>query len=139
MPPIVDIYCRVAVDDANTEARLDEQEQACRRYCEQVGLIVGEVFQEVAPGTQYQERSHLTGLRRRYLRGESQGVVVSSPDRLSRSHVHLAILVHEMGTHGVTFYCVDEFTNHTATDKLVPMLVEFLHEVRRQQARDPLY
>src|SRR5207302_9417732 len=93
---IADIYCRTATSSPEDDARLKEQEQICREYCEAQGLTVGLVNYDSLSVLQLRERVALNRMRSRYLDGTIQGVVVTSLDRLSRSSVHLAILVNEM-------------------------------------------
>ena len=80
----VDIYCRTATDDGETNATLDTQEAACRAYCEAQGLQVGTVYRETAVGTTYDNRPELARILSRCREGISGGVVVISSDRISR-------------------------------------------------------
>ena len=79
----------------DTEQRLGEQEEACRRYCEQSGLTVSAVHRDIGSGTRL-DRSGLTELRDRTKQSAIQGVVVTRLDRLSRSQAQLLTLLDEM-------------------------------------------
>ncbi len=134
--PVVDIYCRTATDDPETRTKLEQQEAACRAYCQRQALPIGLTHAEVASVSTYREREQLTRLRRRIRDGHIQGVVVTSLDRLSRSHVHLAILLGEMEAYGVTLHCVSEQPD--IMSKLVRTIYEFVIEVEREKAVDSL-
>lgn len=56
----------------------------------------------------YRERPSLSQMRQRIRDGEIQGVVVTTIDRLSRSQVHLTILMEEMGQYNVTLHSASE-------------------------------
>lgn len=131
---IVDIYCRNAAEDGNT---LDEQEAACRQFAEKMGLTIGMVYAEIASGVSL-EREQLTLLRRRYVIGETQGVIIYVRERLSRSLIHYVMLREEMDAHSVTLYCVDEHSNETATGRLVKTVLAFMAEVEAEKRNDPL-
>ena len=46
MPAIViDIYTRTATQDSGTQTKLEQQEMACRTYCQQHGLTVEQASQ----------------------------------------------------------------------------------------------
>lgn len=132
-PIIVDIYCRVATSEPGSDA-LDKQEADCRAYCLKHGLIIGTVFREVASGSQYRDRQGLTKLRKRYKAGEAQGVIATTLDRLSRSQVHLVILMDEMEQHDITLYLVRESINNTALGSLARMLLVFIADLEREKA-----
>lgn len=129
---IIDIYCRNAAEDGNT---LDSQEAACRQFAEEAGLTIGMVYTEIASGASL-EREQLTHLRRRYLAGEIQGVVICARERLSRSLVHYVMLREEMGAHDVTLYCVDEQSDETATGRLLKTVLAFMAEVEVEEKRN---
>jgi DNA invertase Pin-like site-specific DNA recombinase len=134
---IVDIYCRVATAGSNSNPNMDleEQEAACRAYCEERGLLVGMVHSEVASGAIYRDREQLSVLRRRYRTDKTQGVVITSIDRLSRSSVHQVILLEEMKQHGTEFYCLDSYIIDPLT-KMSSRTQEFVKEVEREKALD---
>jgi DNA invertase Pin-like site-specific DNA recombinase len=134
--PVVDIYCRTAIDGPETRTNLKEQEAACRAYCQEHGLSVGIVHYEVSSGSTYRERQRLGLMRTRYREGSIQGVVVSTLDRLSRSQVHLIIFMQEMETYGVTLHCVRERIDDTPTGKFIRMVLDIITEVEREKRLD---
>src|SRR5207248_5532135 len=125
---IVDIYCRTSglPDDY---LNLNEQEAACRQYCEEHKLAVSVVQYDTTSGYQYRESGVLEQMRLRYRRGHIQGVVIYSLDRLSRSNVHLTILLQEMAKYHTILYVVQERLEETATGKLLLMLLGFMVEL----------
>lgn len=132
MATIVDIYCRF---QASAEEDFSEQELACRTYCQQLGLTVGNIYRENASGSTYRNRELLTIVRKRYRSGQIQGVVVNTSDRLSRNLVHLIVLLQEMAAHNASFYCVQDYGMNT-TDRFVSLILDILTEVEREKALD---
>ena len=137
-PIIVVLYCRTATDGPEARTKLEHQEAACRAYCEENGLTVGMVHYEVSSGDTYCDRERLGLMRTRYRDGSIQGVVVSTFDRLSRSHVHLIILVQKMEAHDVEFHCASEDAQNSPTGIFLRTVVDVIAEVERQKALDPL-
>jgi|SRR5579884_2444162 DNA invertase Pin-like site-specific DNA recombinase len=90
------IYCR-----SEDTSCLDEREAACCSYCLRNGLTISAVYRERASSL-YRQRLELGGLRQRYREGTVQGVVIAALDRLSRSQLHLVILIGEMAQHDTT-------------------------------------
>jgi len=135
-PPIVDGYCRVSTDLQEANTSLDEQEAVIRAYCEANGLIVGTIHRETFSGYQYREREKLSIARERYREGKTQGVVIRTLDRLSRSQVHNAILMEEMEHFGVTLYCVKENIDDTPMGKFIRMVLAFAAEMEREKIMD---
>lgn len=132
--PIVDIHCRNAVEDGNT---LAEQEAACRQFAEEAGLTIGMVYTEIGGGLNL-GREQLTRLRRRYLAGEIQGVVIRELARLSRSLDHSLMLREEMDTHSVKLYSFTEHSDETATRRLLRAVQAFMAEVEQEKQTGPL-
>lgn len=132
----VDIYARVSTDDQEDNSSLDEQERACREYCQQNELEVGIVHREVWSGYQYRERQKLDLMRSRYRDGIIQGVVIRTLDRLSRSQVHNAILMEEMEHHQVALHCVKETIDDTPMGKFIRMVLAFVAEMEREKFMD---
>src|SRR5450755_1542509 len=132
-PPIADIYCRTVANDTETYTKLEQQEIACRAFCEEHGLSVGMVHREVASGITYRERPQLSLLRSRYYQHEIQGLVVTDLHRLSRSQVHLYILMEEIDTYGATLYSVNEQKNGDGVEIFVRTIVNFIAEVEHER------
>lgn len=137
MVTVVDIYCRSAVDEPETRAKLEAQEATCRAYCQECRLSVGNVYHEVSSGNTYRDRELLGLMRERYRTGITQGIVVTTSDRLSRSQVHLIILLQEMAAHNAGFYYVQDYGMNT-TYRFVSLIVDILTEVEREKALDTL-
>jgi DNA invertase Pin-like site-specific DNA recombinase len=132
--PFVDIYCRTARDGPDAQASLERQETACRAYCTANSLTVASVHHEVASGVTYQQREKLNLVRSRYHRGDIAGLVVSNLDRLSRSLVHLVILVSEMDDYGVVLHCANAPLEASLDGKLLRFMVDFFGDMEREMA-----
>ena len=133
--PIIAIYCRTA-GRSDDYIGFEKQELACRQYCAVNGLIVSNVYREVFSGHQYRERPLLQQLRMHCRDGSIQGIVVYSLDRLSRSPVHLAILLEEMEKYHVTLYVATEKVEETIMGRFLLMLLIFLADMEREKALD---
>ena len=134
--PIVDIYCRVSRDPQEDNTSLDEQETACRAYCRDHGLIVGQVHRETFTGYKFRERKQLEAMRRRYREGKIQGVVIRTLDRLSRHQTHIAVLMEEMEHYRVMLYCVKEVIDDTTKGKFARNTLAFVAEMEREKIMD---
>src|SRR5207237_6824497 len=93
---------------------------------------------DTTSGYQYRESGVLEQMRLRYRRGHIQGVVIYSLDRLSRSNVHLTILLQEMAKYHTILYVVQERLEETATGKLLLMLLGFMVELDQNKSLDKL-
>ncbi|QBD75207.1 recombinase family protein [Ktedonosporobacter rubrisoli] len=116
------LYCRVAVNDATSNAILDRQEAACRAYSTQHGLTVAGVFRDSCGGLRWQDMPEFTRMRKQYLEGEADDVVVIDPSRISRNTKQLFILVQEMAEHGITLFCASG--GHRDASKLAVYMPE---------------
>ena len=134
----VDIYCRKALDDQLEQPinrnTLNEQEQVCRAYCEQLGLTVGMVFREIGTAYQYRERPCLSQMRQRICSGDIQSVVVTAIDRLSKNQIHLIILLEEMDQHHVTLLSVSEKLDETPMGRFARMMLALMAEIKQEKA-----
>lgn len=116
---VVDIYCRTATDDTDTEQRLDKQEAACRSYCDRMGLSIGKVYRDIAAGVQYRDRPGLSELRSRYKDGATSGVVVTHLDRATRSLADLAAFLAELAHSHATVHTASEQLEHNLIYRLI--------------------
>ncbi len=133
---IVDIYCRVSGDPQEDNSSLDTQEADGRAYCQENGLIIGQVHREVYSGYYYRERKKLSLMRERYREGKIQGVVIRTLDRLSRSQTHVAILMEEMEHYGIILHSVKEVIDDTPMGKFARMVLAFVAEMEREKIMD---
>jgi site-specific DNA recombinase len=133
---IVDIYCRVSTDEQEDGTSLDEQESAGRAYCRERGLTVGMVHREIWTGYEYRERKKLTLMRERYREGKTEGVVIRTLDRLSRSQTHVAVLIEEMEFYNVELHGVKEVIDNTPMGKFARMVLAFVAEMEREKILD---
>ena len=133
---VVDIYCRVSTDAQVNNSYLEEQEEACRQYCQEHGLAVGVVHHEVFSGYQYRERPKLDLMRQRYRDKNIQGVVIRTVDRLSRNQTHIAVLMDEMEHHGVTLHCAKEKIDDSALGRFVVAALALVAEMEREKIMD---
>lgn len=130
------IYCRVSSDKQEDNYSLSSQETACRRYANQHGHNVVQVFQEIYTGTALWERPQLTALRERIRAGEIEVIIVYAVDRLSRNQAHLFILVDEWERHGAAPAFVTEELDQSPIGKMLLSLKGFAAEVEREKIQE---
>lgn len=135
---VVDIYCRTATNDQDSRAKLEQQQAACRAFCEEYGLFIGKVHYEIASGNTYRDRERLDMLRIRYRSRRIRGIVVTDLNRLSRSLVHILVLLEEMERYGVLVYCLTSTVGHTFVGKSQQEIADLFAEVEREKAQDTL-
>jgi site-specific DNA recombinase len=88
------IYARVSTADQVKGTSLDGQVALCHDYAKEHGFSVVKVMQEDASGARL-DRPKLGELRNMADRHEFEALIVSDPDRLSRSMAHTMILMEE--------------------------------------------
>ena len=118
-PQRVIIYCRVSTDEQEDNTSLEQQEIDGRDYCDEHGFIVVDVIKEVFTGSVWRERKLFMELRRRYLTGEVQGVVVRTYSRFTRMIADYFVLTQEMREHNVKLYCVKEQYDDTPLGRML--------------------
>ena len=135
MAIIVDGYCRVSTDPQENNTSFGEQERIIRAYCADHGYTVGMIHREKFTGFLYRERPKLSLMRERYATGKIQGVIVHSLDRLSRNHVHYAVLMDELEHYKVLYECVTEPVNHEDREMgaFVQMVRAFFAQMEREK------
>lgn len=107
------IYARIATPGqvpGESAFALQTQIAEAKSHCEQRGYSVAEehIYQEIAPGTEYQKRTELTQLRRAARRGEFDFIVVFAYDRISRKQYLVTAFLAELETFGVSVESVIE-------------------------------
>ena len=126
---VVDIYCRSATQDDETDAKLKQQEVACRAYCAEHELAIGLVLYEVASGWTYKDRHAFDLIRARCRNGVINGLVVSHRDRLTRKPTDLRKFLEEFQRHHVTVY----YTNDSPGGPMDDFIRLVLAEIERQK------
>ena len=111
------IYARVSSDAQDTELKvsLEEQIEDGRRYCEERGYHVGEIYQDVGPGWS-KDRPEFRRLIEDGKNGKLQRIVCWKLDRLNRGLSPLVPVLELIDYHGVEVECVKE----TLPSKMLP-------------------
>lgn len=134
---LIDIYIRVSTTDQEENTSPEEQERACREFCQQKGLTVDMVHFESHTGYQYRERPKLTLMRQRIREGKIQGVVVRTLDRFTRKQVHAAILLEELEHYHCQLYSVLETeADDSVMGQFVRSVLAFVAEMEREKIMD---
>ena len=98
------IYARVSTD----EQTMEQQVNACKKYCEFKGLEVGDVVYESASGKDIIKRPKFREVWDRLRRFEYKGIVVFRLDRLGRNSRDLIMFFDEMRNKGIEVHSVSE-------------------------------
>jgi site-specific DNA recombinase len=122
------IYCRVSTDEQVNNTSLETQEAECRAYAASFGLEVVAVIFESFTGTLLWERKELEKVRKMYRSGMVDIVIVYTYDRLSRDHIHFAILGEEMQRLGIQLLCAKEQLDNSLTGQFACLSMAFLPE-----------
>jgi len=130
-PKRVAIYCRVSTDEQEENTSLDGQENDCRKWAEERGYIVVEVFREIYTGSLYRERKRLSATRELVRAKKLDGIVIRTFDRLSRNQTHFAVLLDEMQHYGVELQCVKEKVDNSPLGQFARMTMALFAEMER--------
>jgi DNA invertase Pin-like site-specific DNA recombinase len=131
--PTAIIYCRVSnvSADRDNNTGLEQQEQACRAYCDQKGYNVLEVIRETASGATL-ERPGIWSAIDTIRYGRADRVVVYALDRLSRDQTHQAVLIHAAEEkYGGKVESTREDYDNTATGALLRSIAGHVAEMER--------
>ena len=99
------IYARVSSDEQTKGYSLQTQIEACRRYAEEHGMTVAEVFTDDFTGTKM-DRPGLDALRDLLARDSIGAVIVFDLDRLARKAIYQMLLEEEFRKAGARTYYV---------------------------------
>ena len=133
------IYARVSTRAQEDEgASLSTQLAACRRYAEERALPVAaeDELLETHSGAELWERPMLTRLRDLMRQRAVTDVICYSVDRLSRSQIHLGLLLSEADHAGVTMHFVTEPLEQTAVGIFLQQARAFAAELEREKIRE---
>ncbi len=136
LPPLrAAVYTRVSSHRQSDEDRysLPTQEEACRLHAAQHGYEVVGVFTDIASGSLYRTRPHLSELRRLVRERAIDAVLVHSLDRLSRDQVHLAVLLEEFREHGVHLVSVLDPVEDSPVGRFLALARIFAAELEREK------
>jgi putative DNA-invertase from lambdoid prophage Rac len=129
------IYARVSTDRQVHDSQLQE----VKRYCERREWHNVEEVVDTASGAKH-NRTGLDGLMAAVRRGKVDVIVCFKLDRLGRSLAHLAQLIAEFQTHGVSLVCtsqgIDTTNQNPAADLQLHILcavAQFEREVIRDR------
>jgi DNA invertase Pin-like site-specific DNA recombinase len=136
------IYTRVSTNEQGRSGiSLEHQAQACEALAAREGLEVVEVLTEVKSGGSLRKRPVLTEALDRLAKGEAQVLVVAKLDRLSRSLLDFATMLHRSEAQGWSLIVGDLGLSTTTPvgrlqASIVAAVAEFERERIRQRARE---
>jgi site-specific DNA recombinase len=102
------IYVRTSVHNKPGDQSLSTQEQACRVYAAERGWHVSEVFADEGIAGMRRDRPGMNRLLGAVRDGMVERVLVTRPDRLSRSHADLRTILHVLEEWGVQCESVEQ-------------------------------
>jgi site-specific DNA recombinase len=128
------IYIRVSSDRQEQDGTsLVTQEESCRRYADEHGYAVVEVFSDTHTGAQYRERPGLSRLRTLVQAGSVEVVIAHALDRLSRNQAHTYILAEEFSRVDTQLKFVTEDFEDSAVGRFIRSAKSFAAEVEREK------
>jgi len=117
------IYCRVSTDEQENNTSLETQEAECRAYAASLGFEVVAVILEGFTATLLWVRKELEKVRKMYQSGMLDVVIVRTYDRLSRNHIHFAILGEEMQRLGIQLLCAKEQLDNSPVGQFARLIM----------------
>jgi len=125
------VYCRVSTPGQEDGTSLDTQEERCRAYAQERGLVVTGVYREVYTGAELFDRPQLSALREVVRRREVDVVIAYALDRLTRNQAHLGVIVSEADYAGVALEFVTERLEDTPEGRLLQSIRGYVAEIER--------
>jgi site-specific DNA recombinase len=127
------IYARSAtVQDEGSRFTRDQQVEVCKEYALEQGYEVVEVFSEAFSGIQYRERPELSKIRRMAQDHDFDVLLINTYDRLSRSQVHLVILLDEFENQGICVECVQEQMDTVPTGQFLRNALKLIAQTKKE-------
>jgi site-specific DNA recombinase len=132
------IYVRVSTDRQEDGYSPEVQLQACRDYVTRQGYTLdpAHVFHETHTGSELRQREELGRLRALVAEKVIQRPVAYCLDRLSRSQVHVAILVDEAQDAGAHWEFATETYEDSALGRFIMAAKAFVAELEREKIRE---
>ena len=100
----VAIYSRISTDSQ----QLEQQIEACRKFCEYKGFEIGKVYTDIGSGKDFFRRPGLQQLIKDLRAMKYQGVVTFRFDRLGRNARECTIFFEEMENKGIAIFSLNE-------------------------------
>ena len=127
------IYSRVSTDaQERAGTSLDTQERACREYAQAKGWVVAESIKDTASGANL-DRPGIERVRQLLRQGFVDVVLAYAVDRLSRSQIHIAVLLDDIEKADATLEFVTEDFENTPVGRLILNVRAFAGEVEREK------
>ena len=130
------IYTRSATYDQTDDSHLPVQLEVCREYCFEHGYTLQEkhIYQDIGSGSEYKARPQLTALKEAAGDHEIDVVVVYGYDRLSRNHLHLALIIGEIEQLGIDVESVSD----PAEEDIIGTLLRCAYDIAQQIEREKI-
>lgn len=123
------IYVRVSSEGQE----LDQQIQACKRFCEYKEFEIGRIYKDIGSGKDYFKRPEYNEMLKDLRAMKYQGVVVFRFDRLGRKAVEAVKFFEEMENKGIEIYSLNEnLDTSTAIGRAVRDIIVRLAQLERE-------
>ena len=127
------IYSRVSTDAQERDGTsLDTQERACIEYAQAKGWVLVETARDTASGSNL-DRPGMERVRELLNRGLVDVVLAYAVDRLSRSQIHIAVLLDNIERADATLELVTEDFENSSVGRLILTVRAFSGEVEREK------
>ena len=131
----VALYARVSSDKQAKEGTVDSQLDALHRYANEHAIVVDDdlVFTDNGASGASMVRPALDALRDKAALGVVDKVVIHSPDRLARKHIHQMILIEEFQKLGVEIVFCNRQVSNSPEDQLLLQVQGVIAEYEREK------
>lgn len=125
----VAVYCRVSTNQQD----LEQQIEACRRFCAFKGFEIGKIYTDVGSGKDFFKRPAFNEMFTDLRTMKYQGIVVFRFDRLGRNAVECVKFFEEMESKGIEVYSLNEsLDTSTAIGRAIRDIILRLAQLERE-------
>jgi len=130
------IYARVSTQSQAKQETIQSQLEALREYAQAHDLTITQECIDNGVSGSTLEREGLDELRDLVLAGEVKGVLILSPDRLSRTQFDQMVLMEEFKKHKIKVFFTNQQFEDTPAGKLMLQVHGAISEYERTTIRD---
>jgi site-specific DNA recombinase len=130
------IYARVSTETQEKQQTIKSQLAELRRYADAQGLTIAQEFVDDGYSGTVLERPGLDALRDFVSAGGVETVLVLCPDRLSRKHLHLGILIEDFQKRGIKLDFVNQQVDDSPEGQLLLQIQGAVSEYERTKILD---
>lgn len=125
----VAVYCRVSTKNQE----LQQQVNACKRFCDFKGFEIGNVYMDIGSGKDFFKRPQYNQMLKDLRAMKYKGVVVFRFDRLGRNAIECVKFFDEMESKGIEIFSLNEnLDTSTAIGRAIRDIILRLAQLERE-------